>query len=141
MKIGFIIIGRGGRMGMYSTFEDEEIEVTDAKGLTEFLIKTQSDTSNCEYMYESFLKDLIDGKPYSFEDWDSLKLISYWYSNQVIFLKELGKYINGWVRFSFETGDQDAIIRFTNGETIIELGNMKYDKYTADDLLGLVERK
>jgi len=43
--------------------------------------------------------------------------------------------------FSFETGDQDAIIRFTNGETIIELGNMKYDKYTADDLLRITKQK
>lgn len=122
-------------MGMYSYFSYEDIKVIDSKGLVEFLFKAKDDKEYNAYMYESFLNDLIDGKPYSFEEWDNIKLISYWYPHQVLFLQELGKYIEGNVQFSFETEEEGAIIEFKDGETTIKIGRMEYRDFTPNQLL------
>ena len=127
-------------MGMYSAFENEYIKVTDAKGLTEYLFKVkESDDNYGDYMYKDFLEGIIDGKPYSFESWDNIKLISYWYKDQVEFLIELSKYIEGKATFSFETGEERATIKFKEGETIFNLGTMEYHEFNAKDFLGRIK--
>ena len=126
-------------MGSYTAFEYEDIKVTDPEGLFDYLMKIKEDDNYGDYMYDSFLNNLIDGKQYSFEDWDNTKLISYWYKEQVEFLDKISKYIEGYVCFSFETPDEVAKIRFENGKTIFELGEMKYTEHTAKDF-GINER-
>lgn len=125
-------------MGMYSSFNYEDIKVFDAKGLVDFLLKIKryDIKKYYEYMYKDFLENIIDGQQYSFEAWDDIKLISYWYDHQVIFLSLLSKYIEGEVEFNFETGDEKARIEFKDGETIIKLGKMIYRDIRADDLLA-----
>jgi len=123
-------------MGMYSIFNYDNIEVTDVKGLVDFLIKIKNqDKENYnEYMYKSFLENLIDGKQYSFEDWDDIELIGYWHKNQVDFLDKISDYIEGVVQFSFESPDEMVNIVFKNGETIFELGKMEFTSVTAEEL-------
>jgi len=122
-------------MGSYSSFDYEDIKVTDSVGLLNFLmeIKNKDENGGNDYMYQSFLDNLIDGKPYSFESWDSLKLISYWYKEQVDFLDKISKYIEGYVRFIFETAEEIAVIHFEKGETTFELGNMIFTKHKAKE--------
>ena len=120
---------------MYSSFEQEDIKVTDSTGLFDFLMAyKEKDGGNNDYIYKPFFDNLIEGKAYSFEEWDNIKLISYWYDNQVDFLDNISKYIEGWVEFSFETPDEVARISFNNGETIFEVGRMEYTKLKADDM-------
>ena len=121
---------------MYSSFEYEDIKVTDAKGLTEFCLKAKEEDNGYNYMFEPFLNGIIDGEQYSFQHWDDIKLISYWYEEQVEFLIELGKYIEGFVEFSFETGDEKAIIKFNDGKTIFSMGKMEYQDISAKDFLN-----
>jgi len=125
-------------MGMRSYFENEDIEVTDAKGLTKFLIKFKElDIKGYfDYMYNSFLDNLIDGKPYSFESWNDIKLISYWYPKQLSFLNLINKYIEGDVSWNFESVEECANITFEEGKTIIEIGNMNYTQHTPSELRG-----
>ena len=122
---------------MYSTFEHEDIKVTKPKELIEFLLKIKKLDKHgfVSYFYKDFLEGVIDGKQYSFESWNDIKLISYWYDNQVEFLKELGKYIEGYVVFGYETGEERAIIEFDDGKTIIKIGRMKYCNLKPEDLI------
>jgi len=124
-------------MGSYTSFDYEDIKVTDSVGLFDFLMEMRNNDKNCycDYMYNDFLENLIDGKQYSFESWDNIKLISYWYKEQVDFLDKISKYIEGYVRFVFETNEEIAIIHFEKGETTFELGNMIYTKHKTKDLL------
>jgi len=122
-------------MGMYTTFKDEDIKVIDSGGLFDFLMELKNKDDGFSYFYDTFLENLIDGKQYSFEDWNNIKLISYWYNPQVDFLDKISKYIEGWVEFDFETPEEVARISFNNKETIFELGRMEYTKLKADDLL------
>ena len=120
-------------MGMYSSFDYEDIKETDSEGLFDFLIEIKNKDEGNDYMYQSFLENLIDGKQYSFESWDNIKLISYWYKEQVDFLDKISEYIKGFVRFVFETNEEIAIIHFEKGETTFELGNMIFTKHNAKE--------
>lgn len=129
-------------MGMYSFFSWEDIKVTDSKGLVEFLldIKDKGKDGYYEYMYEHFLSNLVDGEQYSFQDWNNIKLISYWYDEQVMFLSLISKYIEGVVSFEFETNEEKAEIYFKDGETTIRIGSMIYENHKPDELLRNKEK-
>lgn len=124
-------------MGSYSSFDYDDITVTDAKGLVDFLlkIKNKDKCERYEYMYKDFLENVIDGKQYSFESWDDIKLISYWYEHQVMFLSLISKYMDGNVSFTFEDNETKAEIVFNNGKTIIKLGDYVYRDVKPMDFL------
>ena len=126
----------GITMGIYSSFDYEEIKVTDAKGLTEFCLKAKEEDNGYNYMFEPFLNGIIDGEQYSFQHWDDIKLISYWYDEQVEFLIELGKYIEGFASFTYETGDEKATLKFKDGKTTIDIGRIEYQEYKAEYFLS-----
>jgi hypothetical protein len=68
------------------------------------------------------------------ETWNDIKLISYWYKQEVIFLNCLSRFIEGHVTWHFETPDEVATIYFEDGKTRFSLGKMDYNDYTAEDL-------
>lgn len=125
-------------MGMYSSFNFEDIVVTDSKGLVNFLLKIkEKDIKNYyEYMYKQFLENVIDGEQYSFSNWDDIKLISYWYDHQVIFLSLIAKYIEGYVVWDYETGEEKAQVIFKNGKALVKLGEMVFHSLPTENLLA-----
>jgi len=125
-------------MGMYSYFSYDDVKVTDAKGLFDFLIKIKNkDTKGWyNYMYEDFLNNLIDGKQYTFQSWDEMKLISYWYDVQVYFLNEISKYIEGSVMWNYETNDEQAEVIFKDGKTIFNIGRIEFNSMELDTKLS-----
>ena len=123
-------------MGMYSFFDWEQIEVTDKKGLFDWLMKLKKEEKYDTFLYEDYLVNIIDGVKWSFEKWNNIKLISYWYDNQVNFLNEIAKFIKGEVSWIFESHEEHASVKFQNGKTIFSLGNMEYKNYTAKELIG-----
>jgi hypothetical protein len=137
---------RGIKMGMYSTFNSESIEITDLVGLKEYLntweeelskiIKTQHARTNGNYEWmlkltSNMLRKDEDGNDiFTFEDWTDLKLISYWYDIYLIFLNGVANYIEGDVYWDFENNDEAGYVIFEKKKCIIHTGQMKYDKWS-----------
>ena len=123
---------------MYSSFNWEDIEVVDKKGLFDWLMSIKDDKEYEDFMGGNYLIDIIDGKEFSFDGWDNIKLISYWYKSQTEFLKKISKFIKGEVHWVFENEEESAYVKFDNGKTIFYIGEMKYTEYKAEDFLPLL---
>jgi hypothetical protein len=85
-------------------------------------------------MYKEYIDNLIEGKGYSFENWNEIKLISYCYPIQISFLNLIAKYIEGYVSWTFETDKETMRVEFEKGKVSFELGKMKYKTHTAKDI-------
>ena len=114
---------------MYSYFEYEDISVNDWKGLKEFLkmwkeINPTSWINSKIMVYKNGKEDL-----FSFDSWEDIKLISYWYDLDLLFLNCVAKYISGEVKWRFESDDETGFINFENGECKITTGNMTYKEW------------
>lgn len=128
-------------MGMYSYFECEDIEVIDMKGLKAFLERWEkefgrNETKDYKDMFLNILKKDDKGKEYvSFEDWNDIKLISYWYDTEDLFLKCVAKYLRGSVNWNFENHDEAGWVEFRDGECIIHTGTMNWYKSTPESMM------
>jgi hypothetical protein len=127
-------------MGMYSYLSYDDIEVKDLQGLKDYIerFKKQFDVSKENDYYDI----VTDNDIVSFGNWDGSKIISYWYTRQVLFLRNLYKYIQGELRFTFETDEECCTITFEETETRIQVGQMNYTDLDCDDLIkgdGLME--
>lgn len=134
---------------MYSNFNWEDIEITDWKGLISFL-----EAFNKAYPdYWVFAQDsanalnpitnMIDmeHKSLSFELWDNIKLISYWYSIDVAFLELIAPYLEGEVHWTFENDDEGGYVSFRNKECIITTGQMRWEDSTPKELIRFDKEK
>lgn len=128
-------------MGMYSYVSYENIEVKDMKGLKNVIIEFNKIYDEDIFKLKYLIKKDDEGKEYfSFEKWDGIKLISYWYDEEVLFLNVIAPYIEGHVDFEFETRDEASSIYFENGKCRIEMGKMDwsviddYEKFLNKDI-------
>lgn len=126
---------------MYSNFNWEDIEVTDWKGLKEYLelFKKVNKDENTDgkgggwnEWFNTIIPKMIGEKSqsFSFECWTELKIISYWYSPYLIFFDGLAKYIEGEVHWSFENEDEAGYVSFRDGECMINTGQMEWQEWT-----------
>jgi len=83
-------------MGMYSTFQQQEIEVTDPEGVQ--AIKKIGDYKNVD--------NVITEEGVEFEKWDEGKVYGYLSlgGELVRFLKTLARFVKGYVEFEYEEG-------------------------------------
>ena len=120
-------------MGMYSNFDYEDINVLDFEGLKRTLEIIRSNNDFCPYI---FTKDMLElneqEKTLSFEGWNDIKLISYWYDEIVLCLELISPYIEGKVSFTFETNDEGGYFEFENGKCIITKGTMNWDSFESE---------
>jgi hypothetical protein len=70
-------------------------------------------------------------------DWNGKRIISYWYTDFLIFLKNFAKFIDGEVLLYVESDTQSAIVHFYNGICYIDLGIMFYRNFTVHEMLDL----
>ena len=99
-------------MGMYSTFENQEIEVVNVKVL-EKLKKLREDKNLGLY-------NLIDEDGHvHFEEWDGHKLEGYWYKETFEVLKAISPFITGMAEFTYEKSYKFRII-FKKGEVFVQ---------------------
>ena len=122
-------------MGMYSSFLDEDIEVIDEEGLKEYLLNHPKDEDD---IVDCLWKDK-DIKTFSFNGWDSHKLISYWYNETLEVLRDLAVFIEGYAKFEYETGEEFATINFSDGKCNIDIGVLQYSEHTLQDLWAEVQ--
>lgn len=114
---------------MRSSFEYEDIEVKDWKGLKEFL-KTWKDINPTSWINDiNMLSDDEQEEYFTFDEWDDVKLISYWYDLDLLFLNCIAKYISGDVKWRFENDDEAGYIIFEEGECKITTGVMNYEEW------------
>ena len=71
-------------------------------------------------------------------EWDGKRIISYWYQDFILFLKDLAKYVEGEILLEVESDTQSAIIHFNNGYCYIEIGIMYYKNFTVHEMLELL---
>lgn len=119
-------------MGSYTYFIEEDIEIIDKDGLADFLKKAKDGTYT-EYQQNEYVNELeIDN--FTFEVFDSWKIISYWYDDFVTLLRDLAIFIKGSAKFVFETDDECAEIIFSDHKCKISIGKMQYSDYTPEEL-------
>ena len=130
---------------MYSFFGNEDIEFKDWNGLKFFFDEWENyqnqQENNKRLGYATKEKMVLkdgDGKEYlTFENWNEIKLISYWYEETLIFLTFISKYIEGDVEFEFENKDETGYIQFENGECKVNTGQMNYVEWNSNEGISL----
>ena len=127
-------------MGMYSSFYYEEIKVLDWIGLKRF-IKEYCDYYKKKDDYDRWveiIKEMIKkDKEFTFGSWDDIKLISYWYDYELIFLQGVAPFIEGEVIWDFETQDECGAVKFKDGKCIITTGVMNYHRWKPMDNIDM----
>ena len=132
-------------MGMYSYYDYDSIEVTDWKGLKEYLelFKSIKKGGSWDVWYNKIIPKMVDIKEkepnLSFECWDDIKLISYWYNEYIIFFDGLAKYIEGEVRWTFENSDEAGYITFEDGKCMIHTGQITWSSSSTKDNIVMKE--
>lgn len=146
-------------MGMYSFFDYEDIEVLDMEGLRKAIIEFKKHFPNSivSYIEDDKNKDMPNnkmirkesevktryatvGEHFTFEDWDNIKLITYWSVEDVLFFDMIAPYIEGEVHWTFETGAESGYVEFINGKAILQLGEMKYTAHPTREDLRFVDK-
>ena len=131
-------------MGMYSSFSNEDITVKDLKGLKEFIKLWKAHLKKIGGEYDWNIWDIVTGgtkgtrnlpEEVTFEKWDNIKLISYWYTEQCVFLHLVGKYIRGTVEWEYENKDEAGYVEFTDEGTVIHTGQMDWNEWKPLDLM------
>ena len=129
---------------MYSFFDYENIEVKDYKGLKRFLERWESYLKKHRKGegWERIMRKKVmlneKNKTLSFESWDDIKLISYWYDIEVIFLNCIAKYIDGNVNWTFENLDEGGYVNFEDGVCEFNVGVMEWNRIKG---LGIMSKK
>lgn len=121
-------------MGMYSFFENEEIEVHDWEGVKNAVLSVAeavSSPSDAIYTGEYFptlFKGMLneENKTISFEKWNDIKLISYWYDEYLYFFEAIAPFISGKVVWTFENADEGGYVEFEDGEARVVTGKMNW---------------
>ena len=133
-------------MGMYSYVGDDELEVVDVAGLKVFLKdilsgKNPNYDKDDLYLVQDGLRlntaediDKLNPDDFDFGGMDGWKIIQYWYGNFVMFMRDLAVFIDGEVAFNYETEEEKAILRFKDGEVVIEIGRMEFHESSPESL-------
>ena len=129
-------------MGACTSVIDSDVEIVDMDGLKDYI-------RNCKEGKYSHQKDRHALKNYAkalkikvnsfdsiktldFYGFDGWKIISYWYDEFLVFLRDIAVFIEGQVMLEFESHDEGGGIEFHNGECIIHTGRMAWSKISAD---------
>jgi len=126
---------------MYSYFSDEDIKVLDWVGLKRFIdvycetYKKDNEWWVVEKVISKMIRKRESEEYFTFGDWSDIKLISYWYDYQLIFLQGIAPFIEGRVSWDFESDDECGSLEFKNGECKITTGVMSYHNWKPMDNL------
>lgn len=135
-------------MGMYSFVRDFDLEVVDLDGLKNFLVngKNFPEYKDKEWVFKYF--SLNEDGSLSLDGMNDSKIITYWYTGTLMFLRDVALFVNGLIELDFETDSEFAKIRFEEGECEIEIGSVEWAEYSPEDIVdgeslpkcGFIER-
>ena len=129
------------KIGTYTNVTDSDVEVLDLKGLEEFIkyVKKGKDEryKGYEYLLEGIQIDKQDKITYlDFSGMDGWKIISYWYDEFVMFLKDLALFVEGTVLLEFENTEESGWFEFSEGKCIIHTGITQWITESPESLVG-----
>ena len=115
--------------GMYSRLDWEEVDVTDWDGLKTYLKEFEALTEQEDYvkMLDKKNKTIDFGSRYG-----DVKLIGYWYDEDILFFRNISKYVEGHIKWIYETDEEQATITFKNGKTTFEIGKVEFKEIKLD---------
>jgi len=109
-------------MGSYTYVENHSVRIVDKEGLKDFFA-TCKGTDAAHYV-----KALaVEGDYVNFEGMDGWKIISYWYTGFLEFLRGLAIFVEGEVSLRYETNNEFATIVFNDAECLISLGTLQWE--------------
>lgn len=130
-------------MGSYTAIVDENIEIVNPEGLKSYIkavLNEEIYKGNPEikkYIEAITEPKFADGESIiSFYGWDNWKIISYWYSEMVMVLRDLAVFINGNVELEFENNDEAGEIWFEDGNCIIKTAQLQWQYNKPEDILS-----
>jgi hypothetical protein len=116
-------------MGIYSSFKEEDLWIVDLKGLTHFMEVWKKCFPDSWINKIEMIRSDESGTRITFERWDNIKLISYWYDEQVLFLEMVAPYIEGQVYWDSENDDEAGWVEFSNKDCTIHTGQMNWGSW------------
>lgn len=128
-------------MGSYSYLKNEEIFCSDIKGLK--YLKEYNVKNKIPYWEILEIKKCSKGfnanalhwnYSVSFDKFDGLKIITYWYEDFLIFLRDVAQFLEGHVNFVFENDEKCARLEFEDGKVKIFLGSVQWRENTPESL-------
>lgn len=126
---------------MLSYFVDEDLAILDFDGLASFVeeyCKAYEKTEKewCNEFIKPMIKNTNGKRTFSFDCWHDIKLISYWYDVELLFLRGVAPYLSGTVEWDFESKDEAGSVEFKDGNCEITTGAMDWKTWKPDELLG-----
>jgi hypothetical protein len=117
-------------MGMRSYLDNYEVKIINLEGLKQYIefVKEQNKPDDWLDCIE------IEGDYLRFEGIDEHKIISYWYTEFVEFLRDLAIYVEGYVNLTFENNAEGGWFEFREGLCTIHAGNMEWTKFTPEEM-------
>lgn len=135
-------------MGMRTVIDNCNIDIVDLEGLKQFL-QDMKDSKYESYnfispngkieknygpTYSGVVNISEDGKTCDFYEMSDWKLISYWYTMDVQFLRDVAIFIEGDISLEFENNDEAGHISFSDGKCEIRTGVMTWNDHTPEIL-------
>ena len=121
------------KMGSYTDVVDSNVEIINLDGLKKFL-KNIKDGKYKEYKDNEYVDAIkINGKELDFNGIDGWKIISYWYDEFVMFLRDLAPFVDGRVDLQFENNEEAGYFEFNDGICTIHTGNMNWSENSPEE--------
>ena len=123
-------------MGSYTSVVDSDVNVIDMERLKKYFEDVKSGKI---YKDSPEIKEYIDAleiveknNTLIFDGWDGWKIISYWYDELCVVLRDIAVFVEGEVNLEFESRDEAGWIQFEDGKCIIHTGQMIWNQWLAD---------
>lgn len=117
-------------MGMGSYVVNYDIEMLDFEGFKK-MVHGFAELRREKEFWIKFIDE--EKKTLNVDNFDDLKMISYWYTDMLIFIKLLSKFIEGNIELNSEDGDL-ATIYFGDKDVNISIGHLEWTDYSVDEL-------
>ena len=122
-------------MGNYSSYQYGEVTIKNSRVFKEWLQEGAD-------IYKKMIREEIkgvkikNGTDFDGEFLDDLKIIGYWYSETLQFLKELAYFVDGEIFMECGEEDMNCIIKFNDNKCKITIGKMVYGKAEEVDKMA-----
>ena len=128
-------------MGSYTMVIENNhkpVKIIYMEGLKEFLRKARKGEykgyeKDDAQLYPNAVEITEDGE-LDFGGMDGWKIISYWYEEMVMFLRDVAVFVEGEVLLEYESNEKAGFIVFKNGLCEIHAGHMQYDIFSPEQM-------
>lgn len=114
-------------MGSYTYIDNHSVRIVNKEGLKDFFAACK-DTDAADHYIKALA---VEGEYLNFEGMNGWKIIQYWYTGFLEFLRGLAIFVEGEVLLRHETNEEFASIVFRDAECLIKLGEVAWEPGVA----------